>query len=355
MANAFSQLIASFEREGKFPLEADYIFGTVDDLNAWAGDAIRAATLHEGLLKVVLDDGNGRQGLYWVENDGGTLKFFELIASDCLTSILENSEKLSELLGDIASVKEGLEKLEEETLGDGDSLKEQIKAIAGCIDDDVIGWLESLDYKNLTEISARLAQMDPDGLVSEMWLKIMGDPLPSEPFQTLRGIEDIITKHIIDEGYLHANMVGEINKIETGVGLNADGSYSADPSTRFLTDATSVMHALRILDSLIYKYGSLDIHEAWYDADTEEIVIVIGAGDDTDEWHEIRIPVGDLIREWEPENPDDSPVVLTRTESVEGKDKLSGTLKISSIDNNSLSITEDGELYVDPIPWIEMD
>lgn len=66
MSSAFAQLLGSFERADNFPLEANYIFPTLEDLKQFYSDEISKATLHKGLLKVVEKDDTGKQALYWV-------------------------------------------------------------------------------------------------------------------------------------------------------------------------------------------------------------------------------------------------------------------------------------------------
>ena len=86
-----------------------------------------------------------------------------------------------------------------------------------------------------------------DTLVSN----IMGDPLPTEEFRTLRGIEDFVRILKSNSENTDSNLQSEIDTTQIGVGLNSDGSYSPDKETYYLKDATSVMNALKTLDSLV--------------------------------------------------------------------------------------------------------
>ncbi len=74
----FSETVGSFTRTGNYPLEANYIFDTFDDLKKFYEDKYNAATLHEGLLKVVKNDENNEQSLYWVINKDNKLQFTRL-------------------------------------------------------------------------------------------------------------------------------------------------------------------------------------------------------------------------------------------------------------------------------------
>lgn len=81
---------------------------------------------------------------------------------------------------------------------------------------------------------------------------VYGSPAPTTQFSTLRGIEDVVralnNTHTDDIN----NLQGEINLTQSGVGLDSDGKYSPDLETHYLKDSTSVMNALKTLDSLLY-------------------------------------------------------------------------------------------------------
>ena len=69
----YSELMGSFTRTGNFPLEANYIFNSLEELEEFYSDPIQKATLHKGLFKIV-DDGT-EQSLYWVVESGDDLVF----------------------------------------------------------------------------------------------------------------------------------------------------------------------------------------------------------------------------------------------------------------------------------------
>ena len=101
METPYVQTFGSFIRNGKYPLEADYIFSSIQDLKDW--EEQNRKYLHEGLLRlVVLED---KQILFWYYND----TFQPLVESDTLENlamILEDFElhgKLRDLLRDIKS------------------------------------------------------------------------------------------------------------------------------------------------------------------------------------------------------------------------------------------------------------
>lgn len=85
METSYVQTFGSFVRNGKYPLEADYIFNSVEALKEW--EQRNRKYLHEGLFKVVITEDT--QTLYWYYNGS----FTPLLNADSL-------DKLVELLGD---------------------------------------------------------------------------------------------------------------------------------------------------------------------------------------------------------------------------------------------------------------
>ena len=92
----YSEVIGSFIRRGDYPLEADYIFASETALKEFYSDPVQYATLHKGLLKVVEDDGTGKQALYWVtkKQTNNDLEFTKLISGDIVSEI---TPKINEL------------------------------------------------------------------------------------------------------------------------------------------------------------------------------------------------------------------------------------------------------------------
>lgn len=479
----YAQLITSFEREGNFPLEANYIFPTEEALKQFFSEGVPAATLHKGLLKIVERDTDGNQALYWViANSDNSLKFTKLISGSDITEIktkiqdivakLEQEiadrkaadtkiwgtdtpdtldadyNSISNLITQLKTTQENLVELEGKTLTNTDSLKNQIKTIAGTTDDDVIIFIKSLPYGTVKTISAELDRIINNtgsttnvidtlyklveftkgyttsdtlqALLDKLWNKIEGDTLPSEQFRTLRGIEDWLIKYKTENAAKQAQLLEEINNAEEGVGLSVDGTFSADASTNYLKDATSVMNALRILDTklhdfisqntlevqqsdpivklkltqgknsqiidaimnlsseagnslerkndglyinpdLEYDKGTLTfkingkilrqysigansiVQDASYDKDNEQLKFIFKL--DSGDTQTVLIPVGALIREWEPVNKDTSPIELTRVQSTPGTDSLSADVRLSTKAHNILE--KDGNtLYV---------
>lgn len=312
----YSEMMGSFIRTGNYPLEANYIFPTEQELIKFYKDDLNKTTMHRGLLRVVLDDGTGKQALYWVvkKETNNDLKFTKLISfnniqelqdavdeldkklqqeikerkeedeaiygtdnrlqiPDDLNSILDLANAVLELRDDLQ------DEIDRATTAEG-NLKQDIKYIVGTEEDDIKKYIDTyLDYPTLTDISNELNRFlntvddsdesintflelqkflsgykDTDKLkdvLQKLVDDIMGDPYPNPPFRTLRGIQDFVqTLASVNKNRMD-NIQTELDQTQVGVGLSGDGAYNADKETYYLKDATSVMNALKILDSLI--------------------------------------------------------------------------------------------------------
>lgn len=303
----YSELIGSFKRMGSFPMEANFIFENETALKDFYSSPEEAATLHKGLLKLVADSATGEQSLWWVtkKQTNDELEFTKLIDSTSVESLEELAEKLEkeiydrqvaddaiygssdhtvvpEDLNSLLKIAEAIAELREAIGEDGgkvDTIKEELKATVGTELDDIREYLKTLDYQSLTAVSKELhrflATREPDtdsidtfpelldflagfkdtdvlqDVLDTLVADIMGDPLPTEPFRTLRGIEDFVREFKAQSENTDANLQTELDQTQVGVGLSGDGAYNPDKETYYLKDATSVMNALKILDSLI--------------------------------------------------------------------------------------------------------
>lgn len=303
----YSELIGSFKRMGSFPMEANFIFENETALKDFYSSPEEAATLHKGLLKLVADSATGEQSLWWVtkKQTNDELEFTKLIDSTSVESLEELAKKLEkeiydrqvaddaiygssdhtvvpEDLNSLLKIAEAIAKLREAIKDDSskvDTIKEELKATVGTELDDIREYLKTLDYQSLTAVSKELhrflATREPDtdsidtfpelldflagfkdtdvlqDVLDALIADIMGDPLPTEPFRTLRGIEDFVREFKAQSENTDANLQTELDQTQVGVGLSGDGAYNPDKETYYLKDATSVMNALKILDSLI--------------------------------------------------------------------------------------------------------
>lgn len=324
------------------------------------------------MLKVVENDGDGNQALYWVtrKETNDELEFTKLITS-----------KSDETIADLIT------RLEQE-------IKDRKTA-----DDAIWG---SVDHTSVPEDLNSLKD------IAEEITKIR------EHLGNLDSTDEELQSNI-------DKVQAELDKTQEGVGLGEDGAYVPDTETTYLKDSTSVMDSLRKLDELVnhaihfnwvtledtpsieldidrqitgttisgnvkvstdsgngitikndglfykltteYLDGLLTIkvndnvigqhqiglsaivEDAKYDPDTEELVIVFKLL--TGDKQVVRIPVGTLIREWEVDNSiPDKVVELEKVLSLgTGADKLSADVRLYTAKDNIL-VKEGNALYV---------
>lgn len=306
----FSEMMGSFIRTGNYPIEANYIFPTEAALKEFYNDPINATTLHKGLLKVVENGGDGKQALYWVvkKQTNDDLEFVKLIENIDIDTIDGQLEELQnkleeeirnrkngetaiwgttdptnvpEELNSLLDLATAVTNLTKEIQDFRKSFKAEIKATVGTQEDDIVSYLKTLPYESLTEAANALNKFlnttDTDSnqintlpelqfflegyndtqklrqVLLDLQAEILGNPLPTQEFRTLRAIEDFIRILKADSEATDKNIQSELDNTQIGVGLSGDGSYNADKETYYLKDATSIMNALKVLDSLMYE------------------------------------------------------------------------------------------------------
>lgn len=323
MNNKYSEVIGSFLRVGKFPLEANYIFQSEEQLREFYDDPINQVTLHEGLFRIVSNE--SEQSLYWVVNIDGNLVFKKLIKdidiNQIETQLLELQQKLEEEVQnriEADNILRGTESKESllEDLNDLKKISEAVKALQIFVEQDksilqnligtdkdrpkILEYLQTLPYESLTQaysvlhkfisetdsetnIISTLPELqaflegytDSDTLadiLEQLYNRIEGSPLPSENLRTLRGLEDsLILLGQVSKSRMD-NLQVELDTTQTGIGLNQDGSFSPDKSTNFISNATSITDALRELDRLL-KRALEDCNIEKQDTDTLNLAI----------------------------------------------------------------------------------
>ena len=130
------------------------------------------------------------------------------------------------------------------------------------------------------------------------------------------------------------------NIIKVGQGLYATAHLSYDTGTNKIKLTTSAG------EEEFQLAGATVIDNLEYDSTNKELVITYHDGNGG--VHTVRFGVSELFNEWDVQNPsENSAVELTKTPSPTpgGADKLSGRILLTNLDDNALSIVNNG-LYV---------
>lgn len=202
----YSQTMGSFTRNGNYPLEADYVFESEQQLKDFYSDSVRNTYLHEGLLKIVAQ--KDEQTLYWVIEKEGELVFEPLLKSDSLDTLLEAINQIN-------------------------NLEEVLKALVGT-EEDIIPTLATLPYTNFIEVVEAISKVE----------------------EAQKENEDLQSQINTLKSFL-TNLQKELDDTQRGVGLDQSGLYSPDSETYYLKSATSVMNALKTLDRLLYRQANI--------------------------------------------------------------------------------------------------
>lgn len=364
----YSELMGSFIRTGNFPIEADYIFETEEELKEFYSDSLNKTILHLGLFRIVRKDPDGNQALYWVINSNNDYQFIKLITSTSLTELeTKISDLNAKLIEEIANRKEiidgSVDGLPEDLnnlmkitaainslLTNADNFKDILKNLVGTDQDDIIEYLKTLPITNLTDLINIVQSLLDNSINSQEFL----EELQAEMRHALSNVWD------------------ELNKTQEGVGLDSSGLYSPDQETNYLRNATSVMNALRILDSLIYKMAQVNVYTSKgsvdnleelkalpsvsngyvYNVESETTLngilypaytnfVYIGLEDNQASVEANWDSLGGMISTITVKNSNTSPVILSLTKEQE----LSANLQIDTDPSNVLTVNE-GKLSV---------
>lgn len=237
---------------------------------------------------------------------------FEELSGKVDSEIERSTTKDEELEAAIAAEQARAEAAEEE-------LKERVDAI----DDEIDNLQDEIDA-----VSADSASSLKDIINNDKSIEI-DKTIPTKPVISVKLSEhEGNTIRLIQQEGLE----GLFNFVD----LTYDAEHNKLTFTKSTPGATDIVKEIQ-LESISF------IDEIYYDKNTEELVIVYYSGH---ERKEMRIPLRDLIDEWDVYNDVHSAVVLTKVwDEGLGKNILSAEVRISEKEDNILE-NQEGKLYV---------
>lgn len=124
-----------------------------------------------------------------------------------------------------------------------------------------------------------------------------------------------------------------IKSKSNGLFTSSNLKYEASTNTLTYNDGNT--------DTVIQLSAGTLVNNIVYDKSTESIIFTYTNAQGKDAT--INVPVADLIEEWDIQNNEDSPITLTKSRDIPGKDILTAAIKVS---NTGLLQIKDGYLYV---------
>ena len=127
------------------------------------------------------------------------------------------------------------------------------------------------------------------------------------------------------------------------IALNADGIY-AKSELEYDEYANILTFTNTNGTTDIQLKTKSEIDNIYYDKPNEEIVIEYTVNGQRKE--DVRVPVGDLIEEWRPEDGNQGAIALTKDRSIQDYDVLKARLILNTVHTDNAAVIDDNALYV---------
>lgn len=311
---------------------------------------------------ILEERGEGNVHALFVKGTADNIKYKNTTVEGALDDLAAEDEAINEKLGqEIARSTAEDEKIET-TIGSGfstdahetvtykfDQLQEQVNSEAEKLQSEI----DRSEAKD-TEHDGRLDAIDAeigDGFGPRATVRDAIDALSADTAASLKDVINNDNSINVDRTdpvrpVIKVNLSG--NEPYNTLRLEGDGLYNFidlnyDPDTNKLTLTRSDNGSTENVSKELQLNSVSIIDGMEYDPTTETLIIKYHSGS---EQKELRIPLGEIFQEWEVYNDPDSAVKLNRQRVIDGKDKLSGEVIISSAHTDNILENEHGALYV---------
>jgi hypothetical protein len=361
-----------------------------------SGKDILTADVNISSLEDNIIEEKSEQGLHtlYVKGTASNIKYGNGTVKDALDDLIEEDENLNKRIDDeilrATTAEEALDgKIDQEiadrtadveridiTIGSGfttdahetvtykfeqltDKLDNEIER-ATSEEERIEGKLDNEIERSMSADTVHDGRLDTideeigDGFGPRFTIKDAVDALSADTRASLKHVinEDKSIDVVEREGAEGKEAVIKVNlssaETQNTLRLEGDGLYNFidlayNPDTNVLTltrsDNASTENVTKEL-----QLNSVSIIDGMeYDPTTETLIIKYHSGS---EQKELRIPLGEIFQEWEVYNDPDSAVKLNRERVIDGKDKLSGEVVITSTHTDNILANDHGALYV---------
>ena len=311
---------------------------------------------------ILEERGEGNVHALFVKGTADNIKYKNTTVEGALDDLAAEDAAINEKLDqEIARSTAEDEKIET-TIGSGfstdahetvtykfDQLQEQVNSEAEKLQSEI----DRSEAKD-TEHDGRLDAIDAeigDGFSPRATVRDAIDALSADTAASLKDVINNDNSIDVDRTdpvrpVIKVNLSG--NEPYNTLRLEGDGLYNFidlnyDPDTNKLTLTRSDNGSTENVTKELQLNSVSIIDGMEYDPTTETLIIKYHSGS---EQKELRIPLGEIFQEWEVYNNPDSAVKLNRQRVIDGKDKLSGEVIISSAHTDNILENEHGALYV---------
>lgn len=320
---------------------------------------VNISTIEDNILE---ERGEGNVHALFVKGTADNIKYKNTTVEGALDDLAAEDAAINEKLDqEIARSTAEDEKIET-TIGSGfstdahetvtykfDQLQEQVNSEAEKLQSEI----DRSEAKD-TEHDGRLDAIDAeigDGFGPRATVRDAIDALSADTAASLKDVINNDNSIDVDRTdpvrpVIKVNLSG--NEPYNTLRLEGDGLYNFidlnyDPDTNKLTLTRSDNGSTENVSKELQLNSVSVIDGMEYDPTTETLIIKYHSGS---EQKELRIPLGEIFQEWEVYNNPDSAVKLNRQRVIDGKDKLSGEVIISSAHTDNILENEHGALYV---------
>ncbi len=320
---------------------------------------VNISTIEDNILE---ERGEGNVHALFVKGTADNIKYKNTTVEGALDDLAAEDAAINEKLDqEIARSTAEDEKIET-TIGSGfstdahetvtykfDQLQEQVNSEAEKLQSEI----DRSEAKD-TEHDGRLDAIDAeigDGFGPRATVRDAIDALSADTAASLKDVINNDNSIDVDRTdpvrpVIKVNLSG--NEPYNTLRLEGDGLYNFidlnyDPDTNKLTLTRSDNDSTENVSKELQLNSVSIIDGMEYDPTTETLIIKYHSGS---EQKELRIPLGEIFQEWEVYNNPDSAVKLNRQRVIDGKDKLSGEVIISSAHTDNILENEHGALYV---------
>lgn len=232
--------------------------------------------------------------------------------------------------------------------GTADNIKYKDTTVEGALDD-----LAAKDTEQDGKIQAIEDEIG-DGFGPRATVRDAIDALSANTAASLKHVKnedksiDVVERDGVEgkEAVIKVNLSG--NEPYNTLRLERDGLYNFidlnyDPDTNKLTLTRSDNSSTENVSKELQLNSVSFIDDITYDPTTETLIITYHSGA---EEKKVEINLGQIFQEWEVYNNPDSAVKLNRQRVIDGKDKLSGEVIITTAHTDNILENEHGALYV---------